>query len=356
MENTRIEFAKATTAPPRFTILEENKAFDPAEALQNHRIDTTAELAENPVLLKIGNSIIATLANFMLLIGKAKSRKTFLLTALIAAAASGRCLIDFITGFVMTSNICLHFDPEQSQYHAQRTAKRICKQIGIEQPVNYQAFGLRDLDPRQRLEAIDYAIRNTPGLALVVIDGIADLLSRGINDEEEAIKLTTYLLQWTQQYNIHIIVIIHVNKADGNARGHIGTSLMNKAETVLSVTKDPKNRDISIVHAEYCRDKDFEDFAFTINDEGLPILAEATEGSQSRKTAAMNENFIQLLPGMRSMNYTDLCQEYMEISGLGLPSAKKHISIATKSGIIRKDNAGLYRAINTQIEYEPTPF
>ena len=47
-------------------------------------------------------------------------------------------------------------------------------------------------------------------------------------------------------------------EGDENARGHIGTELSNKAETVLQVEKDENNPDISKVKAAHIRAVDFE--------------------------------------------------------------------------------------------------
>jgi hypothetical protein len=69
-----------------------------------------------------------------------------------------------------------------------------------------------------------------------------------------------------------IHIILHQNKADENARGHIGTELNNKAETVLEVAKDKMNSNISTVHAVYIRAMDFEPFAFRINEDALSEL------------------------------------------------------------------------------------
>ena len=40
--------------------------------------------------------------------------------------------------------------------------------------------------------------------------------------------------------------LLHQNKGDEHARGHIGTELSNKAETVLQVEKDEKNPGVSL--------------------------------------------------------------------------------------------------------------
>ena len=43
--------------------------------------------------------------------------------------------------------------------------------------------------------------------------------------------------------------MLHLNKGDNNVRGHIGTEMSNKAETVLVITKSAENPVIlSLIH------------------------------------------------------------------------------------------------------------
>ena len=70
---------------------------------------------------------------------------------------------------------------------------------------------------------------------------------------------------------------MHQNKSDNNARGHIGTELINKAETVLSITKNESDENISVVEPQQCRNKEPRPFAFEINEDGMPIIAENYE-------------------------------------------------------------------------------
>jgi hypothetical protein len=132
------------------------------------------------------------------------------------------------------------------------------------------------LTPSERLSFIENEIYSNNKIGFVVIDGIKDLVT-SINDEEQASLVVCKLLKWTEERNIHIVTVLHQNKSDTNARGHIGTECINKAETVLSVTKAETNNDISIVEPQQCRDIEPEVFAFEINEFGLPIIAEDFE-------------------------------------------------------------------------------
>jgi hypothetical protein len=95
-----------------------------------------------------------------------------------------------------------------------------------------------------------------------------------INSSEEAAFITNKLLKWSEELDIHIITVLHQNKADNNARGHVGTELINKAESVLSIAKDSTDNELSIVTPEYFRGREFEPFAFSINEHGLPGISD----------------------------------------------------------------------------------
>jgi hypothetical protein len=107
----------------------------------------------------------------------------------------------------------------------------------------------------------------------VVIDGIRDLI-HDINNAEEATQITSKLLKWSEELQVHIIIVLHQNKGDNNARGHLGAEAVNKAETVISVTKDSEDNSLFIVEPEQCREKDFESFAFRIDEKGNPFIVD----------------------------------------------------------------------------------
>jgi len=219
-------------------------------------------------------NILGTHGNFSLVKGKAKSKKSFFINMAIAAAVGKGLLQNKLRSPLKDDfNKVLYFDTEQSKYHVQKAVKRICSQIGIGIPSNLNTYGLRKASPSERLKLVEYAIENTPSLGFVVIDGIRDLIT-SINDEAEASNIASNLLKWTEEFNIHIIVVLHENPGSDKARGHIGTELMNKAETVIALQVDKYDESVSSVSAGFCRNKAFKPFAFTITDDGLPKIIE----------------------------------------------------------------------------------
>lgn len=238
------------------------------------RLHITDDLDYAPIVLKVDNSIVATLGNFSATIGKAKSRKTFSLTALVAAALINKLILSFSATLPEAKRKILYFDTEQSAFHCKKVLKRIVELADMDlnhHPANLEFVCLRKFDPVTRLEIIEEAITNTSNLGLVLIDGIRDLVF-DINSPKESTEITSKLMQWSEGYNLHIHTILHVNKTDDNARGHLGTEILNKAESVLQVIKDSSDPDVSIVKAVSIRDKDFEPFAFRIGEDDLPEL------------------------------------------------------------------------------------
>ena len=219
-------------------------------------------------------AILGTLGNFSLIIGKAKSRKSFFINIAISTVLKEDLLFNQFRGVLpKDKRKVIYFDTEQGKYHVQLALKRICEQINIDIPKDLKVYYLRTKKPAERLKIIEDIIYNTENLGFVVIDGIKDLVT-SINDEGEATMIASNLLKWTEEKNIHITTVLHQNKGDSNARGHIGTELINKAETVLSVSKNEQDKDISVVEAQQCRNKDPEPFGFEINKDGLPVIVE----------------------------------------------------------------------------------
>ena len=238
------------------------------------RLDLSEDYEQAPEILKVRGSVIGTLGNFSASIGKAKSKKTFNVSAIVAAALKNGTVLNYTAELPENKRKILYVDTEQSTYHCAKVAKRILRMAGLPTDRNHEDLEflvLRKYTPEERIAIVREAIYRTENVGLVIIDGIRDMVY-DINSPGESTKVISLLMTWTGERNIHIHTILHQNKGDENARGHIGTELSNKAETVLQVEKDSKNPDISTVKTAHIRAVDFEPFAFRINEEALPEL------------------------------------------------------------------------------------
>ncbi len=259
-------------------------------------IRVTDEYDTPPEVIRVGESTIGTLGNFSASTGKGKSKKTFNVCAIVAAALTGGQVLNYQAHFPDGKRNILYFDTEQSSFHCHKVLERINRLAGYppEQDCDLIEFVmLREFDPVDRCRIIELALAERPQVGLVIIDGLRDLLF-DINSSTEASQIIGLLMRWSSQYNLHIHTVLHLNKGDDNVRGHIGTELNHKAETILLIRKNADDGNISEVHTSMIRDRDFSPFAFMINDEGLPELAKGVKFDTGEMSSTKYFNYATL--------------------------------------------------------------
>ena len=252
----------------------------PETLLSKAKVDLSKQVMRPPVVMsrvefnkskaRYDHVRLFTLGNFSAIIGKAKSKKTIFLTMLAACVSGGAFSNKIEVQLPTNKRSMVYFDTEQGDYDVYMTAKRIMTMSGTK---GFDMYQLREFEPRQRCEMIEEYLKANPQVGFVVVDGVADL-GVAINDEEEATRITSLLMRWTKQYNCHITNVIHQNKMNEFATGHLGSYIMKKAEIIISVKKDSEDKDRSMVSCDMSRAIDFEDFAIRISDDGIPVFDE----------------------------------------------------------------------------------
>lgn len=246
------------------------------DVIKYARLNVTEHYPFPPQIIKVNGTTIATVGNFSASTGKPKSKKTFNVSAIVASALSGKEVLCYTTSLPPAKKRILYIDTEQSRSHCQKELQRILRLAGLptdSECENIDFLVLREFSPSQRRSIIDFALAKRSDYGLVIIDGIRDFL-RDINNPGESLDVINDLMRWSSLYGLHIHTVLHLNKADDNTRGHIGTELNNKAETILQITKKVDNEKMSEVKAMHIRDKEFAPFAFEIGDDSLPHLVE----------------------------------------------------------------------------------
>jgi len=260
--------------------IKETKDISAEEAIilwQASRLSLSKSYEKAPEILKVHGSVIGTLGNFSASIGKAKSKKTFNVSAIVAAALKNGTVLRYVAELPEDKRKVLYVDTEQSPYHCLKVMTRILRMAGLPDDrdnENLEFLALRKYTPEQRIRIVEQAIYNTPDIGLVIIDGIRDMVY-DINSPGESTRIISKLMQWTDDRQIHIHTILHQNKGD----------------EVLQVEKDKGNGDISHVSAIHIRAMDFEPFAFRINDKALPELIEGYKPETKKPGRPEEEKF-----------------------------------------------------------------
>ena len=316
--------------------------------LQQAELDLSIDIPSPPPVLFQGDKVMISKGDFSVVVGAAKSRKTFCVSAMVGAYL---CADEYMNmSSPNDAGNVLWIDTEQSIYHAARVARRVCRIAGL--PTNqkterFRMLCFREYTPDKRRELTDKAIRLYRP-ALVVVDGAADLIL-DVNDSSESAKLATMFMDITKELDNHIITVLHTNPGGDKPRGHLGTNFLNKAQALFIVRADG---DISTVSVERCRDIAVDDFAFTINKEGLPVLTSMPE--KSDKLDNLKAIFSKYTQPIRR---ADLKDALISSEGIKKAMAYRHIQNAIDMGILVENNVGmLYYKKDVENEGEKLPF
>lgn len=280
-------------------------------------------------LIMIGQTVVCTVGNISLLVGKKKSRKSLLTVHL---------LHNYLSNQNHIAEELVIFDTEQEEFDVWATRDRLYRMSNQFVPV----FCLRGLNPKERRDFISDTITHWPTkLRVAVIDGIRDCMSN-INDPDETTEVMSWLMKMNVETKIHFINILHLNKTDGNARGHIGSELLNKAEVTIEVTYDDQSTH-SIVKCESSRRKPFDNFAFTHSATGLPEIV----GVPLKEKVSQDEQITRLQAVFEgeSLRSKEIIDSVKSQFACGESNAKKLIADFVRRGWVVK--SGKDRAPNT---------
>jgi ribosomal protein L37AE/L43A len=290
----------------------------------------TTEPEEAIALLKIDIAPTATAGNYSQIIGKKKSRKSLFLLWLIALYKS------LHTDASLCADIIL-FDTEQGKRHVWKVLDRIRRMTGE----TIGVFYLRGQSPLERRQIIEQVVKEYPTRPkIVIIDGIRDLLSN-INDPDQVSELLTWLEKLTLENSLHVINVLHMNKTDNNARGHLGSELLNKSEVTIELELDEK-AECTIVKCESSRDIPFEPFAFRHDVNGLPeVVSLPTAGRvlpEEEKKARLKFMFNDLGDLVK---YADLVEGIKANFEVGMNKSKILLADFSRDGwIVKNGNVG----------------
>jgi hypothetical protein len=232
-----------------------------------------------PIAISLGNMVlksnkgnevvripIGTYGNFSFIQAPPKSKKTFFISLLSSAYLGDNHFCGDIRGNRQGRSL-IHFDTEQSDFHSSRVFRRAVDMSSVTE--KYYTFALRELSYFEKIQVIEQSLDQIKDVGLVIIDGIADLVS-DVNDLDQSNQCVQYLMKWTAKYKCHIVTVIHSNFGSSKPTGHLGSFLEKKCETQIELELNTVHKERVNVSCKRSRGFPFEKFSFKINKIGLP--------------------------------------------------------------------------------------
>ena len=266
---------------------------DPDSTLQKYaylRIDDKTLIEEPEPLITISGETVATQGNTVTVSGPTKQGKSAVGSVILTGAIT--CLAyDGFDGLEVKRNIqrhaVLHFDTEQSRYKHYQNVQAIKRRAYIQAlPDHFMSYNLRQLElakyEQTTREIFEAAYFKHGGIHLALIDGIADYIVDP-NDQITSNAIIKFFDKLSVEFNTCILFIVHVNPNSDKERGHLGSQLQRKSESVISIKKDetegisfiePKfmrnagNADIEVIQFKYDKEKGYHVYCGNRNAEG----------------------------------------------------------------------------------------
>lgn len=212
------------------------------------RFDKDLRPPKPRALIKIKDNIISTSENITIISGASKVGKSRLFAALISGTFKYNSLLDFdFFGFTIDpspGSAVVYYDTEQSRYDFYNLMVHAYKRLDLSTPPDYfQAYNLRGLpyERRKRIfeETIDKAANDFGGVHAIFNDGIADFC-KSPNDESESFDVVSWIEEVAVTYRTPIITTLHLNPGidSDKMRGHLGSQLERKSESVFTLKRD----------------------------------------------------------------------------------------------------------------------
>lgn len=209
--------------------------------------------------------------------GQAKSRKTTLLSTMIASVLARKRVENFL--FNVSGNV-LWIDTEQGDLYFWETIRRLHIQARASSDEDrLYAYKFVDMTYKERIAKADRLISILKP-AVIVIDGIVDFM-RNMNDETESQEIVQRLRGWGAATGAVIFPVLHLNPSskgyETKARGHIGTILTNKCDSAIEASADKGDERIIKVRNSYSRGPKFNAFEMKAGRMGVLYTNEMPE-------------------------------------------------------------------------------
>ena len=272
-------------------------------------------------------------ANLHTLQGQKKAGKSAAGLALIVAAIKG----EFIGITPSRENLAvLWIDTEQDKNTLRQKAKAVLSMAGREtMPESLKIVTLRGYgSPADALAATLQAIAENAA-DFVFLDGVVDLC-QAFNDEEKSRAVVRQLEAHAEKYGAAILGLIHTNKYNDEARGHLGAIMQQKSAEIYQVNTEGNTAQVT---QPFSRFAPVPPFSFTFADD-FKIAAPAEGNTDLERFAALNKAFAPLFADAQRLTAGELVAAYMDYYQKSKRTAQDAIKAATFARVLDRQIDG----------------
>ncbi len=304
----------------------------------------------SPMVISVNDIPLGTEGNLLCVTGGEGTGKSNFIGALVAGTIQCEGAEIDTLGINISPNVNNHavilYDTEQSESQLFKNSSNILRRSRLAiSPRYFKAYSLtamsRNVRLRSIIESMDHFYHLYGGIHLVVIDGIADLIS-GANNESESIAIVEELYRLAGIYCTCIICVLHFVPNGLKLRGHLGSELQRKAAAILSIERESDYK-TSVIKAMNVRDGSPLDvpmiqFAWD-KSEGMHryVGEKPKEDKERRKYDELTGVAREVFSAQTHYTYNDLCTSLQSLMDVKDRTAKSYIRYMREQDIITTD-------------------
>jgi hypothetical protein len=318
--------------------------------IQPRRVDLANPPTDQKPRWMLAGKSIATPGNLCGVQAQAGTGKSAFVGALVAArivAEFGKTDCDCLgvqADSEAKGNLYL-IDTEQSRFDLYTIVVRLLRRAGVDKiPEWLHVYGLAGYSAIQLKKIVAALLweAELDGAYGVIIDGIADLCA-DVNDAEECNAFVARLHELAIKHDCPIICVLHENPGseNGKGRGHLGSQLERKAESVLRLQKTDE---VTAIFSKKARrapitEKEAPRFRWS-NDAGMHVscetIASSKDDAKREKLRDMAEAVF-MHAGKTGLRYADLLKAIAEVRRISPSTAEDRFSQMKQLNVITKN-------------------
>lgn len=324
-----------------------------SDAASRYLIDTRVTPPEDNCLFLRGGKPLISRNDLHLIAARPKAGKSSFAWALVQAAVTGEYL-----GFRAAKSglRCLIVDTEMSAADVGRKAGALAEACGISihasatdrvqilrlrraEKGDASADGVTPAEWRFRLleETLEGA-----SFDLAIVDGVHDFCN-DVMDNEASVEASRRLQALAEQYDCAILCVLHINKGNGETRGHLGSQLQRDCSDFFRLERQTDATGVQYVRVTHQLESrhaqaDPVDFVFGENGEAVPftpVSPAASEAEQLRGTVQ------ELFAGRVEVASAEI-REALTPEGSARATGFRKIQRAVELGLITSHRKGFY--------------
>jgi hypothetical protein len=193
---------------------------------------------QQQTIVKTQGKRVLTTGNLLAIVSRPGAGKSSICEVVIANILNPKCdSLGFEVNLQAPRDKVLYIDTERTPQDTWNSWERTYRRAGLKKPyidnhvifANFKAISIND-----RKKYVEKIFENNQDIGLIIFDGAGDFI-RDTNSLQESGEF----IDWINTFNfsISIIVSLHTNPNDNKPRGHIGSELCRRAESVLLLRK-----------------------------------------------------------------------------------------------------------------------